>query len=61
MKKIEKNVNEEEEDESQGGGKRRREPGSTPEENKRASKISMAKLGGGSKIALPTKAQSLTT
>ena len=59
VKKIE-NGNEEEEGESQVGEKRRREPGSTPEEQKRASKISMSKFGGGSKIALPTKATSLT-
>ena len=60
VKNIEKKGSgEKEEDESQHGDKRRREPGSTPEEQKRVSKIAMSKIGGGSKVAPPTKIQSL--
>ena len=60
VKKIEKNGNEEAEDENQGGKKRRIEAGSTPEDQKRVSKIAMCKIGGGSKIGPPTETQSLT-
>ena len=60
VKNIEKKGSDEKaEYESQHGDKRRREPGSTPEEQKRVSKIAMSTIGGGSKIAPPTKIQSL--
>ena len=58
VKMIENNSVEEAEDKLQGD-KRRREEGGTPEDQKRASKITMNKIGGVSKIAQPTKVQSL--
>ena len=58
VKKIEKNGIDEE-DEALQGDKRRREGGGTPEEHKRASKVLMCKIGGGSKIAQPAKVQNL--
>ena len=59
VKKIEKNGIEEE-DEATPGDKRRRKEGGTPEEHKRASKVAMCKIGGGSKIPQPTQMQNLT-
>ena len=59
VQKIENNGIDEGEDDSQGGKKRRIEAGSTPEDQRRVSKIAMSKIGGGSKIAPPTKTQNL--
>ena len=58
VKKIEKNGIEEE-DEAIPGDKRRSKEGGTQEEHKRASKVAMCKIGGGSKIAQPTQMQNL--
>ena len=59
VKKIEMNGAEGVEKETPTGEKRQRVEGGTPEDQKRASKISMGKIGGGSKIAQPTIQQNL--
>ena len=60
VKKIEKNGSgESTEDDVTIGEKRRRQEGGTPEEVKRASKISMSKIGGGSRITPPTNLKNL--